>query len=222
MPWSDWSYYDTKGYGKNIAKMDVPGYGTIVVDPNSPPGTITITTNNNCTTPTNQWVYRYPTGTSAVNIATYANGISTDVSWPVYTVYPSYVTNPSYVTYNIGSNIIYNANGIYWNNYEEQTEKYKVAESRAEELLFAHISEQQKKQYLELGYFETEVNDKLYRIKKGRSGNVKLVEKGKEVLSYCIHPVDHTPNADAMLAQLLMLKTDEERFIKTANRTVLL
>lgn len=96
------------------------------------------------------------------------------------------------------------------------------ASKKAEELLLLCLNDEQKKQYLELGYFETSVNDKIYRIRKGTSGNVKLLEKGKEKYSYCIHPSSFTPSQDAMLAQLLMLQTDEARFLTLANRTVLM
>jgi len=108
---------------------------------------------------------------------------------------------------------------------EEETKKRenkrKEASKRAEDLLLLHLDDKEKKQYLELGYFETIVNDKTYRINKGRAGNVYLVEKGKTIYRYCAHPREYSPEQDAMLAQLLMLRTDEERFLRTANRTVL-
>jgi hypothetical protein len=102
--------------------------------------------------------------------------------------------------------------------------KREVATKRAESLLFTILKPEQVRQYSDHGYFETEVNDKLYRITKGHSGNVKLIRNGKIVESYCAHPSNAygTPEQDTMLAQLLMLKTDEAKFLKTANRTVLL
>jgi hypothetical protein len=100
-------------------------------------------------------------------------------------------------------------------------EEEKAAETRAEDLLIALLTDAQILQYQMHGYFETEVNDKIYRIKKGRSGNVELIEEGKPKFRYCAHPSEWTPNQDVMISQLLMLKTDEARFLKTANRTVL-
>lgn len=101
--------------------------------------------------------------------------------------------------------------------------KRKVAGKRAEELMLMMIEETQKKQYLEFGFFDVEIREKTYRIKTGTSGNVKLLDEKrvKEIASYCIHPQEYIPDHDTMLAQLLMLKTDEERFLKTANKTVL-
>lgn len=100
--------------------------------------------------------------------------------------------------------------------------KYEAASLRAEELLLACIDEQQRKDYLEKGYFETKVKDKKYRIKKGRSGNVfQLDEKGQEKYRYCVHPYELVPDQDTMLTQLLMLHSDENKFLATANRTIL-
>lgn len=102
-----------------------------------------------------------------------------------------------------------------------EREKREEAEKRAEELLIACLTTEEAQQYLLNGYFETKVNDRVYRIKKGRSGNVELVENGQSKYRYCAHPLIWTPDQDVMLSQLLMLKTDEQRFLKTANRTVL-
>ncbi len=57
-----------------------------------------------------------------------------------------------------------------------------------------------------------------YRITYGIAGNVILIEKGKPVARYCIYPIG-IPIEDVMLAQKLMLETDEESFIRIANRT---
>jgi hypothetical protein len=104
---------------------------------------------------------------------------------------------------------------------EERAAKLVVAESRAEQLMFSLLKPEQVKQYVDHGYFETDVNDRVYRIKKGRSMNVELIVKGKPTIRYCAHPRDWTPSPDAMIAQLLMLKTDEQKFIATANRVLL-
>ena len=105
---------------------------------------------------------------------------------------------------------------------EKEDLKRKIAAAKAEELLLACISDEQKKQYLEQGYFETIVNDNLYRIKKGRSGNVELIENGKPSSKFCIHPNMFVPDQDTMLAQYLLLHSDEPKFLKLANRTRLL
>jgi hypothetical protein len=47
---------------------------------------------------------------------------------------------------------------------------------------------------------------------------LQLIENGKPVAKYCAHPEIWTPDGDTMIAQLLMLKTDEARFLQIANR----
>jgi len=102
---------------------------------------------------------------------------------------------------------------------EERRIKVEAAASRAEELLFTFIGEDRKKQYAEFGHFDVPVNGKLYRIRKGRSNNVLLLENGEPKIKYCAHPSDAVPDGDTMLAQFLMLTSDEKRFLALANKT---
>lgn len=105
---------------------------------------------------------------------------------------------------------------------QQQMEAKKAAMGRAEELLLACLTDEQRESYLKDGYIDTNVKDKTYRIEKGFAGNVYLVEKQVKKARFCIHPTDfRLPQQDAMLAQLLLLNTDEDQFLKTANRTIL-
>jgi len=101
----------------------------------------------------------------------------------------------------------------------EAAEHDKKAQARAEELLFLFLTPEQQKMYKEKGYFDTEVNDKQYRLYKGRAGNVRKIENGKEVDKLCAHPVPSLPDADNVLAQFLALHTDEAAFNQLANHT---
>lgn len=56
-----------------------------------------------------------------------------------------------------------------------------------------------------------------YKLRIGRSGNVQREHDGK-VTRYCIHPVEAVPDADTVLAQVLLLWTDEPAFLATANQ----
>lgn len=95
-----------------------------------------------------------------------------------------------------------------------------LAMQKAEELLLLHLTPEQQKSYKSKGYFETAVNDKRYRLYKGRSGNIKLLNKeNKEVQSMCVHPCDSIPDHDTVLAQLLALHTNESLLVRTANIT---
>lgn len=105
--------------------------------------------------------------------------------------------------------------------YRIQEEERKAAVARAEELLKDNLSEAQRKEYEKDKHFHVVAGGKTYRIRKGWSGNVELLNGKGEVLSrYCIHPTTYVPEEDNMLAQKLMLETAEEEFVRVANRTV--
>ena len=99
-----------------------------------------------------------------------------------------------------------------------------AAQKRAEGLLFTILKPAQVRQYEKDGYFETEIDDRIYRIhNRAHSANVELIVKGKAVAKYCAHPQNcyETPVVDTMISQFLMLQADEAKFLKTANRTVI-
>lgn len=90
---------------------------------------------------------------------------------------------------------------------------------RAEELLLTCIGDGHKKSYKEHGYFDVEVKDRIFRIHKGRSMNITEIDKGGiKIARWCVHPSEYVPDADTMLAQYLLLKTDERKFLELANR----
>ncbi len=93
-----------------------------------------------------------------------------------------------------------------------------------------HLTAEQRKTYEERRYFDVDINGKTYRILHGTHGNVRLLEPSivttpdgqtptlVERVSYCAQP-DGVPTEDAMLAQKLMLETDERKFLEIANWT---
>jgi hypothetical protein len=106
---------------------------------------------------------------------------------------------------------------------EEREAKRKAASLRAEHLLFTILTPSQVRQYTDDEYFDVVIDQRTYRIRKGYSRNVELIEAGKPTALYCAHPANaySMPVPDTMLAQLLALKTNEAEFLKTANKTVL-
>jgi hypothetical protein len=109
---------------------------------------------------------------------------------------------------------------------QRQAEERQAAEARAEELLVAHLKPAQKKSYREGRYFEVLTGDRRrtrrYRVKHGWAGNVEeLDEQGRPVARYCIHPRDTVPIPDNLLAQKFLLETNEQEFLRIANRTPL-
>lgn len=95
----------------------------------------------------------------------------------------------------------------------------READERAEELLRAHLTEEQRRQLDEQHAFvmRSELG-RTYRISRGRVRNIaQLNEDGKGIAILCAHPTMHVPDPDTMLAQKLMLETDEDSFRRIAN-----
>jgi hypothetical protein len=104
--------------------------------------------------------------------------------------------------------------------YEERQKKEAEAKQRAEALLRSCLTPQQQEELDRLNHFHLLVGDRRYRIKRGRSRNIELLdESGRPIKKLCAHPGEYVPDADTMLAQKLMLETDEEAFLKLANHT---
>ena len=90
----------------------------------------------------------------------------------------------------------------------------REASRRAEALLWAWLSPAQRKQYRRRRWFEvTTASGRRYRILRG--GVVRLHPRAS---GYCIEATSPVPVADEMLANKLLLETDERRFLATAHR----
>ena len=90
----------------------------------------------------------------------------------------------------------------------------RQARLRAEALLWAWLSPAQRKQYRARRWFEvTTASGRRYRILRGAV--VRLHPRGS---GYCIEATAPVPVADEMLANKLLLETDERRFLATAHR----
>ena len=88
------------------------------------------------------------------------------------------------------------------------------ARLRAEALLWAWLSPAQRTQYRARRWFEvTTTSGRRYRILRG--GVVRLDPRGS---GYCIEATSPVPVTDEMLANKLLLETDERRFLATAHR----
>lgn len=98
----------------------------------------------------------------------------------------------------------------------EERAKEEAARTRARALLMQSLTRDQQRSLEERSYFDLNVGGKHYRIRQGTHGNVRLVQGDRETVSYCAQP-DNVPAEDAMLAQKLMLETDEPAFLRVAN-----
>jgi hypothetical protein len=104
----------------------------------------------------------------------------------------------------------------------ERRAEREQAEARSLELLRSLLTGEQWASYQENGWFEVRgKSGRRWRVRnQGQSGNVDLMpEIGNERdATYCAHPPEGLPVADAHAAQMLALVTDDEAFMRVANR----
>lgn len=106
---------------------------------------------------------------------------------------------------------------------DQRAEERTHADQRAEDLLGEVLSEVEHHQLTEQGYVEVPsalTPGRMYRIP--RSGRLPVVyEQGVPIYRLCIGPVEPLPSADLVLCHLLLIRTDERRYLATANRVSL-
>lgn len=102
---------------------------------------------------------------------------------------------------------------------ERQDAERAACEARAEALLLSSITPRQASQYRRLKWFTVRgASGDQYRVRKGRVGNVDRIDAaGRVVDRWCAHPAEFVPDCDTMLAQALMLETDDAHFRRMAN-----
>lgn len=93
-----------------------------------------------------------------------------------------------------------------------------AARERAEALLLSCLDEEQRAELQVHDRFHvTTPSGRRYCIHRGRAGNVTSRDPHGRLVKYCIHDAVGLPDADTMLAQKLLLETDETGFLQTAN-----
>lgn len=100
--------------------------------------------------------------------------------------------------------------------------EHELATVRARRLLTSHLSQEQRDELEQKGYFTVRpISGRTYRIRTGYSRNIDLVDiNGKRIHTLCAHPQDMSlPNEDHMLAQALHLLHNEDEFLAIANRS---
>ena len=103
---------------------------------------------------------------------------------------------------------------------EQRERERQEAKGRAEELLRMFLTPEQKENLEKMSAFLVKSeSDRLYRIRRGRTGNIEELDKdGKVIARLCVHPQEMVPDADTMLAQKLWLETNEAGLLRVANR----
>ena len=101
----------------------------------------------------------------------------------------------------------------------EEWEKFKqAAVRRSEGLLRRHLDFNQRLCFDASRQFYVPMS-RLYRIDYGHQRNVVEYRENLEVHRWCLHPTEWVPDADTMLAQLLLLRNDEAGFRNRANQS---
>jgi len=98
--------------------------------------------------------------------------------------------------------------------------EWESASEVAKGLLASHLSGDQLAEFEATGDFHAVSRaGRRYKIRQETYSSVSLVdERGVELERYCIHPTTSVPDCDAMLSQKLLVESDEETFLRTANR----
>jgi hypothetical protein len=106
----------------------------------------------------------------------------------------------------------------------ERKAVYEAACTKAEKLLFDHLTEEEKTDLANEGHFHVlGSRGGLFRIQRGWAGNVKLLDihTKEQIATLCVHPrgcgEGGIPDPDVMLAQKLMIMTNEDHFLDLAN-----
>lgn len=103
---------------------------------------------------------------------------------------------------------------------EQRTRENQAALTRSRELLFAHLSEFQRKTFESHKWFVVEggKTKQKYRIRtETYAGNIDVLNGSRVSHRLCVH-CDSIPLYDHHLAQKLALEYDEERLLQIANR----
>lgn len=100
-------------------------------------------------------------------------------------------------------------------------ELFRNADETAEALLMTMLDAEQQKQFRESKWFEVTGQRGRYRITLGWAGNVFLIgPTGEAIEKLCLHPTVTVPHADNLITQKLLLETNEEEFLRIANRSI--
>jgi hypothetical protein len=95
-----------------------------------------------------------------------------------------------------------------------------LAARRSEALLCELLTASEYQQLCAEGYLEVASPTRpgrIYRVPRG-PGQVRVVEDGQHIERLCLQPARATlPDADVVLMHKLLIQTDEETYLRTAN-----
>lgn len=104
---------------------------------------------------------------------------------------------------------------------EERVKQIQKANKRAEQLLKSWLSPEEYnylQEHEELQIPSKKEPDTIYIVKKREYEMVTVRKNNEDSHRLCIHNNEGHVNDDGLLSKILLLKTDEEQFLKIANR----
>jgi hypothetical protein len=185
------------------------------------------TTNTTMTTGDTAWIawnngVTTTTGSLALNYTTGTAYVSTGGQWVAWNASYTEMTEEQAAAFAEAQRVAEERRAAQEAQWAAERAERDKASERAEELLLSLLSEEQAATYREHGWFEVRGSSgRRWRIRnRGQSGNVDLMPEIGDVrqATYCAHPPGHLPHADAHVAQMLALVTDDKAFERTANR----
>lgn len=103
-------------------------------------------------------------------------------------------------------------------DWERRRQEQEEVGRHANELLLALLSDEQAATWREHHWFTVRgsASGDVYRIRRGTLNNVDRMDDGEVETIFCAHPPE-VPAEDANLAQMFLLVTDEDAFLRVAN-----
>lgn len=103
----------------------------------------------------------------------------------------------------------------------EHVRQQKTIQQRATKLLLQNLNREQQREYVRTKQFKiTLSNGNVYLLQRVWSGNVyRLNEQNLATCRYCLHFKTTIPYEDLLLAQKLLLESNEAEFLQRANKT---
>ena len=102
---------------------------------------------------------------------------------------------------------------------EREGKHYRAADNKAKKLLMALIGQTRYQLYKKLGYLEVFGQKYRYRLTAGQRVKVMAGPEGEIVdMELCVHPTEYVPMTDTMIAQLLLIRFNEDHLLEKANK----
>jgi hypothetical protein len=94
------------------------------------------------------------------------------------------------------------------------------AERRARALLREMLSDAEYEQWKRCGYVEVRSPTRAHRVYRipGTGGRVRVYERGVTAMELCLQPIDPLPPSDLVLLHKLLIESDEQDYLATANQ----